>query len=1073
MTSPPPPPTLLLQVPDKPLAPWNKLTLSPDTVARPPAAPSLRQVRQHLHTLWLSLGSSSNFLIGDSAPLDFTHLHLYRIACAVGRVPLAHWAQHFCNAAAVLPYHIHVVRGRWRIEVFGVVYPQRAQRLLGVQCDRTLAELETELLVRSTSVPADIVLTNPNNRRCWFVPTPLQVSSALACSGPAWALCEYEADLLQRADALLVRIVQALLACGSDDLVRATAAVLELYAEHALDLSAERGRFWDALMRTRYSLWLHTATALVPSVRAHYERVSVMWVHALASHCYRSELDTLEMLFGGGGDLVHARLPIARKALPQVQTRTAVYDQQAALLAGQRAPVLLPAATLSQELVPLAQLDDAALERLYALTPALELGNVPTAHGYTSFLRAYSTLVHNAPLTHVLLVRDALYVVCERASLVAGTRYDNVLLLACPVLCHFGVYCDDAPALQADVRSALENWLRADFDVRDMHLEAPDSAVQKHSEWLVLLPHECCRNVRAMEARLGVFGARFPRTKEEHGVFAELGTLRLRTYLPPAKNPQRKQIVLPLSAPHTLHPASLIERGASAKRPALHVGDDEHASSAEPLAIALERSAEAHATRTLLAQYCDETRRSNAPPTHLLVVQQSLVPAHYSMGGGYALITYEQVPLWLANYAAHVSTQLGAYMARVGGARSRKLYEALHTQLEPLRALLRAPPPPPPVPVLHINGLDKTGREAIELRLRERAPAFALELAQHWRSIDPDGKRKVTVSADRIRCGALEISVRGQKLGSWRHWSAGGCGGRDLVGLAAYVMFRDNPRAALEHCVQRIGALEAVQSGELQRGADVGDQQRDEERQQKVNAWLTRSTQPLCAAAVHYLRVVRGLGADASRALIEDNPALRSCVSESHPVSNVRNLAVLVCTTEPQVGGVVRSLQRVYLLGDGSGKYVPRGREDPAKMSLGAIKGSVCVVQHGSADNTWVAVCEGPETALSVAAADPSLCVCTVFGVPHLDYFDQRAQMPRLCNVLLCGENDTASPPALARNAQRLLKLGYARVECVFPPIDVDDMNSVHQRHPGAAGSSIVHELLNLARLDNSMRDAM
>lgn len=263
-----------------------------------------------------------------------------------------------------------------------------------------------------------------------------------------------------------------------------------------------------------------------------------------------------------------------------------------------------------------------------------------------------------------------------------------------------------------------------------------------------------------------------------------------------------------------------------------------------------------------------------------------------------------------------------------------------------------------------------------------------------------------------------------------------------------------------------------------------------EEDQQRIARVLSKCTAVLPGTVAHrYLRQTRGL-ADASVALIEQNPALRAtsalyfaaddsyALNESNSARWLTTPGLVVLAEDSEL------LQRIYLDSETAnkstaarppkrtmGRMVRDAPAGPAYQGGMVVAPGICVQQPPQYTKTGAAtppaplrlcfVAEGPETALSVACAWPDSAVYATLGASTLGDFLVRDP---LCVLVVCRENDKPDTrDALERSihaALGRLRTRAAEVVCVWPPSDVKDFNDVHQRSPGATGTAEIRDCI-------------
>lgn len=347
-------------------------------------------------------------------------------------------------------------------------------------------------------------------------------------------------------------------------------------------------------------------------------------------------------------------------------------------------------------------------------------------------------------------------------------------------------------------------------------------------------------------------------------------------------------------------------------------------------------------------------------------------------------------------------------------------------------------------------------------RLEDSIAADPAQCERFFR--DLVGGERVAVGSGGTRLhahGSLSFAIAGPYALSWREFgtSHNPESGR---GLGSLVMHYNQ----LERAADAVNYIQAWAHGRLTQPAQPRPataravaSDRESERA-KVEALLERCGPVVRGTpAWRYLREVRGL-ADAPAALIEENPALRACASLKLPAATSSSSCSPSRSPRRYSHGLVAvsadhyCCQRIFL-DAASGRK--RGDMDCPKMTLGrlAASGGICL-QRGAGPLCFVA--EGPETALSVAAAWPDAHVYAVLGAGSFASF--RPPAPDAV-VVMCRENDAGAGAVVTAGlideaCRRLREQHGVTVASVWPPHDAGDFNDIHQRTPGAPGTAEV-----------------
>jgi len=349
------------------------------------------------------------------------------------------------------------------------------------------------------------------------------------------------------------------------------------------------------------------------------------------------------------------------------------------------------------------------------------------------------------------------------------------------------------------------------------------------------------------------------------------------------------------------------------------------------------------------------------------------------------------------------------------------------------------------------------------------------------------GGERITYKPDAlISGGKLYLNTGGRYKYGWRYFGGRKADGHELLSLVMFAHDSTDAPAALAWLQQWLAesATTATQSSadvSARSGDDASSDASGSARQpyqaprtfdqhrDAVWEYLKRMSHVSEGTpAWRYLRQTRGL-VDAPLELIEQSECLRFARSLKAPDGQF--YPALVCAT--QCGG---GMQRIFL--DAATATKAAALRSP-KLTFGTLtlaphtKDAVCVQRVR--ESTLCVVCEGVETALSVACALGRTCsVFASLGVQFIDGFANARRMvdgvPELDaaarDVVWCRENDPPSDdPALTAqrkqielDVQRGLARRFARVAEIHPRPEYKDFNDVHQRHPGQEGSRLIRQ---------------
>jgi conjugative transfer relaxase protein TraI len=169
--------------------------------------------------------------------------------------------------------------------------------------------------------------------------------------------------------------------------------------------------------------------------------------------------------------------------------------------------------------------------------------------------------------------------------------------------------------------------------------------------------------------------------------------------------------------------------------------------------------------------------------------------------------------------------------------------------------------------------------------------------------------------------------------------------------------------------------------------------------------------------------------------------------------------------------GEITGVQRIYLDGKTGGKNTFM---DTAKLSKGKIESSAGIIQKGEKLGTLY-LAEGPETAATLAMANPKSTVLVSFGLSNLKNLSRIIKNHYPTEVIIAGDNDSLSKNNTfdtTKHAQELLKKEGVVSKIIIPKAingqEKTDWNDVHkteglllvQKKLGLVNDTVVlHEL--------------
>lgn len=148
------------------------------------------------------------------------------------------------------------------------------------------------------------------------------------------------------------------------------------------------------------------------------------------------------------------------------------------------------------------------------------------------------------------------------------------------------------------------------------------------------------------------------------------------------------------------------------------------------------------------------------------------------------------------------------------------------------------------------------------------------------------------------------------------------------------------------------------------------------------------------------------------------------------PCGDLAAMPCLVCAVQ-DAGGAVTGIQRIWLAGDGMGKADMR---DP-KRSLGRLKGGA--IRLGEPDESGLlAVCEGPETGLSLAV----MLEAPVWVAAGASFLPGMQFPPEVRSIVIGADNDGAGRDGAAQAARAYAERGLT-VRVIYPMDGFKDFN--------------------------------
>jgi conjugative transfer relaxase protein TraI len=254
--------------------------------------------------------------------------------------------------------------------------------------------------------------------------------------------------------------------------------------------------------------------------------------------------------------------------------------------------------------------------------------------------------------------------------------------------------------------------------------------------------------------------------------------------------------------------------------------------------------------------------------------------------------------------------------------------------------------------------------------------------------------------------GGLKVSIKGSKSGLWNHFGEMK-GGAPIQAImhANNVTFKEALVIASSLCGERtFNELNTIKKSiEPQLSSD----------ESKAKAQLSaqsiwKGTEPLAnSLAETYLKTHRGIAEISGLKDMRYWPVgakWKKLNEEGVLVESVNKIPALVIAarnSEQQISAV----QRIYLDKNTGNKNKFMLEAKRAKLSCGVMKGSAGMIQKGNA-NGRIYIAEGPETAASVAMADPKSTVFVSFGVNNIANLSGVISRLNPRDVVIAADND-------------------------------------------------------------------
>lgn len=155
-----------------------------------------------------------------------------------------------------------------------------------------------------------------------------------------------------------------------------------------------------------------------------------------------------------------------------------------------------------------------------------------------------------------------------------------------------------------------------------------------------------------------------------------------------------------------------------------------------------------------------------------------------------------------------------------------------------------------------------------------------------------------------------------------------------------------------------------------------------------------------------------------------------NCDEEGRLVEKINQIPALIVPAH-NANHELTGVQRIYLDAHTGGK---NQFMDNPKLSKGVIEGSAAILQKGMKGAT-VYLCEGPETAASIAEAFPTATVIASLGISNIKHMAPLIQQVHSKEVIIAGDYDgeQSKTSLITKETHEALKRNGMDVKIVFP----------------------------------------
>ncbi len=259
--------------------------------------------------------------------------------------------------------------------------------------------------------------------------------------------------------------------------------------------------------------------------------------------------------------------------------------------------------------------------------------------------------------------------------------------------------------------------------------------------------------------------------------------------------------------------------------------------------------------------------------------------------------------------------------------------------------------------------------------------------------------------------GSLVVTIQGEKQGLWQDFQLDV--GGDMLGLIQHALETKDFKVVLQEATQFLGgdSLYRISDSKKSMGSPIKNYDSDEYTKQKIQKTraIYQGTQSITGTiAERYLREHRCILGELEDKTFRYHPNLKNWMTGSiHPA-----LVVIARDENDQVCG----LQAIFLDAKTAKKATQLGH--PVKLSRGFISEGAIV--HTGKPGGKFALAEGPETALSIAEAQPDWTVCVTFGIGNF----AKVRLPNETkSILICADNDghdSTTAKSITKSAEKL-----------------------------------------------------